>query len=370
MALVSLALMLGIMLEGPRTNTRTVAVTVAVLFLGSACDILDPGDDECTSDPSPAFTHMFTDLTLVQSIVPLGTPSSGGEIKERHQVQVFAGQSTPVIAPAEARVEWVRHIRATSPPAPYEDDYWGVRVWFSCEVYAQLDHIRTPGERLRASISGNTNEGEKPARLMVFAAGEVIGHTGGFTPGPPNMPRGYAFDYAVYNSTHENVFVNMARYRTSNELANSLHSVCGGSYYSGSLRSDFYNALGYAGNSAAGDCRSASRDVAGAIAGGWFRVGSAERSDGWRLGIATEVDGSIRMAVHPFGGGGFSPIRTTGSVNLDPALATGSSPYCYTSGATEVWFQLSADGLRMSMQQRAGNCSGSPPTSYSMQWER
>ena len=357
-------------LQGPPRRGVSIIAVSASLLAGSACGNAGP-DDECTSNPSPAFTHMFADLSKVESIVPLGTPSTGGEIKERHQVQLLAGQTTPVIAPAQARLELVRHFQATSPPFPSNDDYYGVRLRISCEVYAHIDHIQTAGERLRAAVSGYSSGFVEPARSTVFAAGEVIGHTGGSTSGQPNMPRGYAFDYAVYNAKQENVFVNMARYRTSNELANSLHSVCGAAYYSGSLRSDFHNKLGYRGNTAAGNCRSASRDVAGAIAGGWFRVGAAEGSDGWRLGIATEVDGFIRMAIHPFGGGGFSPIRTTGSVNLDPALATGTTPYCYTQVATsEHWFQLSANGLRMSMQQQPGNCSGTAPASYSVQWER
>jgi hypothetical protein len=104
--------------------------------------------------------------------------------------------------------------------------------------------------------------------------------------------------------------------------------------------------------------------------GGWFRVGAAEESAGWRLAIATEYDRVIRLAVHPFTTYLFGPIRTTGTVNLDPALAAGTTPFCYTDGASEFWFLLSADGMRMSMAQRSGTCTATPPSAYTVQWER
>ncbi len=348
---------------------------LAVGLLISACSILDPGGEDCTSNPSPLFTHMFTDLSQVRSIVPLGTPSTGGEIKERHQVQVLSdtdaagvtsGRNVPIMAPAPARLESVRRFRATAPPFPYADEYYGFVLHVSCEVTVRFDHIRTAGDKLRAAAGSEfTREFRPPERATTFVAGEIIGYTDGTPPGVPP----FAFDYAVYNSTHENTFVNMTRYRGV-KFANNLHSLCGGAYYSGSLRSAFDAALGYAGRNAAGDCRSASRDVAGALAGGWFRVGAAEESDGWRLAIASEFDGNVRIAIHPFGGGGGS-IRTSGRVNLDPALATGTAPYCYTSGVGEFWFRLSVDGRRMStLQPATGNCSGPDPATYAVEWER
>jgi hypothetical protein len=358
--------------------TKAIAIRVLPLAAGvftSAC-IFDPGEPHCTPNPSPQFTFMFTDLSLVRSIVPLGTPSTGGEIKERHQVQllsttdangVSSGMNAPVIAPAPARLQATRHFQSTSPPFAYADEYYGFVLEFSCEVTARFDHIRSPGEKLRkAAGEAFASRFFDPEDRIAIAAGEVLGHTDGT---PPGTTRSFAWDYAVYNTTHENTFANMSRYRETH-LGNNLHSVCGGSYYSGSLRAAFDAALGYAGNTAAGNCRGASRDVPGALAGGWFRVGAAEESTGWRLGIATEFDGFIRLAIHPFGGDGFGPIRTSGRVNLDPALATGTVPYCYTSGSSEYWFKLSADGQRMSMLQRAGNCTGAEPTSYAVEWER
>jgi hypothetical protein len=323
---------------------------------------------------------MFTDLTQLRSIVPLGTPSTGGEIKERHQVQVrtdtdaagtTSGRNVPIIAPARARLESVRRYQALSPPSPYADEYYGFVLQFSCEVTARFDHIRTAGARLsEATGSRYTTTFNRPAKSVTFEAGEVIGHTDGTPPAPRGQQRSFAFDYALYNSEHENAFININRYRDTRNLRNNVHAICGGSYYTGSLRSQFDAVLGYFGQSASGDCRSASRDVAGTLAGGWFRVGAAEETSGWRLAIATEYDGAVRLAIHPSTSAFFSPIRTSGSVNRDPAQATGTAPYCYTDRLTEFYFQLSADGRRMSMQQRAGDCTSAPPAAYSVQWER
>lgn len=284
---------------------------------------------------------------------------------------LVTGRNAPVSAAAEGRILNVRHYRSTSPPAPYADDYYGLTFEFSCEVTARFDHLRTASEKLRAAAGSRiSNTFEKPERSTRFAAGEVIGHTDGNPPAPASEPRTFAFDYALYNATHENSFVNLDRYRQNRHLHLSLRAVCGGEYYSGSLRAQFNTALGYGNVSAGGDCRSASRDVAGALAGSWFRSGSAADVDGWRLAIATEVEGAVRLAIHPFSAFFFTPVRTTGVVNIDPALARGTTPYCYTDNATEFWFQLSSDGLRLSMLQRAGRCLGPAPTTYMVQWER
>jgi hypothetical protein len=321
---------------------------------------------------------MITDLSRVRSIVPLGTPSSGGEIKERHQVQlltdtngtgVTTGRNVPIIAPAAARLRSIRRYRAASPPAPYADEYFGLELQVSCEVTVRFDHVRTAGDKLRAAAGSPSQTFRDPARRTSFEAGEVIGHTDGTPPAPPGESRAFAFDYAVYNSTHENAFVNVERYHDTPNLRISLRSVCGGSYYSGALRAAFDAVLGYYGRSAGGDCRSANRDIRGALVGGWFRAGAPE-SDGWRLAIASEVDGAVRLAIHPFTSYQFAPMQVTGTVNLDPALAAGTIPFCYTDRATEVWFRLDPGGLTMSMAQRTGACTGPAPAAFPFLWER
>jgi len=362
----------------PRRVIRYGPCVPVIALVMTSCDVLGLGED-CTSNAAPVFTHMFTDLTQVRSIVPLGTPSSGGEIKERHQVQVRTetdaagttrGRNVPIVAAARARLQSVRRYQAASPPAPYADEYYGFVLEFSCEVTARFDHIRTAGAKLaEATGAAFTSTFHDPRNSVTFEAGEVIGHTDGTPPAMRGEDRSFAFDYALYNSKHENPFLNSNRYRQTRNLRNSLHAICGGSYYTGSLRSAFDAALGYYGQSAGGNCRSASRDVAGSLAGGWFRAGAAEESSGWRLAFATEYDGAVRLAIHPSTAFFFTPVLTSGSVNRDPAQATGTSPYCYTDRTTEFYFQLSADG-RMSMAQRPGTCSGSAPTTYTVQWER
>ncbi|MCI0435506.1 MAG: hypothetical protein L0271_17955 [Gemmatimonadetes bacterium] len=364
--------------SSPASPGRIGSILLASLVLLPSCDVLGLGDD-CEPNASPVFTHMFTDLSQVRAIVPLGTPSSGGEIKERHQVQLVidraatgatAGRNVPIMAPARAKLKSVRRFRATAPPAPCADDYYGFELAVSCEVTVRFDHIRTAGERLRAAVSGYSTAFEEPRGSTTFEAGDIIGHTDGTPPAPPGENRSFAFDYAVYNSTHENTFANMERYRRTSNLGNSLRSVCGGAYYTGSLRADFHAALGYEMRNAGGDCRAASRDVPGALVGGWFRPGVSGEPAGWRMAIATEFDGRIRMAVHPFTTYFFQPIRTTGSVNLDPALATGTAEYCYTDNTQEFWFRLSAGGSNLSMLQRSGRCLGPAPSSIPLQWER
>lgn len=357
------------------TNGRIIVLTTAFAALvASSCDVSGPSDD-CTSNPAPVFTHMLTDLALVQSIVPLGN-SSGGAIKERHQVQLLtdttpagatSGRSVPIIAPADARLTSIRRLRTTQ---PFEDDYYGFDLQISCEVTARFDHVRMPGNKLSAAVSGYSNGFRDPEQATRFAAGEVIGHTDGNPPAPAGVNRAFAFDYALYDSRHENTFANMNRYRTTPDLALSLRAICGGSFYQGALRSAFFARLGYAGRSANGDCRNASRDVPGSLAGGWFRVGQSIDADGGRLAFATEANGVARLTISFSTSFFFEPYHATGTVNRDPALATGSSPWCYTDNSSEVWFLLSADGMRMSMQQRAGNCTSAAPTSYALQWER
>jgi hypothetical protein len=362
-------------LHGPRLRcTVTSILLLATAIAALSCDVSGPGDD-CISNPAPVFTHMFTDLSLVQSIVPLGN-SSGGAIKERHQVQVLtdttpadatSGRSVPIIAPAAARMKAVRRFRTTQ---PFVDDYYGFELQISCEVTARFDHVRMPGDKLSAAVGGYTNGFVDPERSTSFAAGETIAYTDGNPPAPAGVNSAFAFDYALYDSRHENTFANMNRYRGTPDLALSLRAVCGGSYYQGGLRSAFNAKLGYAGNSANGDCRSASRDVPGSLAGGWFRVGRSINDDGGRLAFATEAGGVARLTISYSTFFFFRPYHATGTVNRDPALATGTTPWCHTDNSSEVWLQLSADGMRMSMEQRTGTCTSAAPSSYAMQWER
>lgn len=321
---------------------------------------------------------MFTDLGGLRSITPLGTPATGGEIKERHQIQLLtntdesgttSGHLVPIYAPTKVKPRNLRRFQSSSPPAPYTDEYYGFELEVSCEVHIRLDHIRMAGDKLRAAVP-EVGSIVEPAVPTVFEAGELIGYTDGTPPAPPGEDRAFSFDYAVYNAEHENQYVNMERYRTTNELRNSLTSVCGNTYYDEAQAAAFAALLGYDGNSAGGDCRSAARDVPGALAGGWFRRGAAEKEPGWRMAIATEFDGAIRMNVDPFNQYFFWPIETTGTVNLDPALAVGRGPYCYTDNLNEFWFTLSSDGWQLSMAEQAGDCTGATPSVYPVVWER
>jgi hypothetical protein len=162
-----------------RARDVTRALVVAATRVLAACDLLGIGDD-CTSNPAPAFTHMFTDLSQVRSIVPLGNPSTGGEIKERHQVQVLTdvdasgvttSRSVPVMAAAPARLESVRRYRADAPPAPFADEYYGFVLRYSCEVTVRFDHVRTAAtscaRQHRATRRGSRSRRAKRRSLRV-----------------------------------------------------------------------------------------------------------------------------------------------------------------------------------------------------------
>src|SRR5690606_32207744 len=80
-----------------------------------------------------------------------------------------------------------------------------------------------PGDKLLAAAP-NPGVYTEPAIPTSYEAGELIGHTEGTPPTPLGESHAFAFDYAVYDLTHENQFVNIQRYRTTNDLANSLHA--------------------------------------------------------------------------------------------------------------------------------------------------
>jgi hypothetical protein len=334
----------------------------------------------CTSIPSPTFTHMVTDLSMHRAITPMGTVATGGETKNRHQMQTvvnfsagtYSGTMAPVYSPIATRVLAIRKQETTT---PFVDTYYGVMLEVSCEVTIQVDHVRVASPKLAAAVAGLSfpvgATFQAPAVPTEFAAGELIGQTDGTPPSTEQLA--FAWDFLVLDSNHTNTFVNQSRYTGGGTYASFLHARCAGDFYTGGLQTAFAAKLGYGSFSAAGDCRSASRDVAGALAGMWYRVGAAENSTGFRLAIATEVTGEVRLNIHPFNQFFFSPIQGSGLKNRDPAVASGTTGYCYSDGTDERWMKLRSGGLLMDATPPvSGTCAGSEPASgaFTEHWER
>ena len=76
----------------------------------------------------------------------------------------------------------------------------------------------------------------------------------------------------------------------------SVHAVCPYDQYENPLRARYYDLFGTPGGQLVpgADCRGATRDVAGAVAGWWFPEGSTAGVDG-SFAIGDTLDGEVRM---------------------------------------------------------------------------
>ena len=102
-------------------------------------------------------------------------------------------------------------------------------------------------------------------------------------------------------------------------------------------------------------CRSASRDVAGTVAGAWFTADRQGVTAGFA--VATALSGRV--------------IVTGPGINLfiDPGMPTYADParittaHCYLSGGSWVFLERLVDG-RLAVASGGGSCPGGLPADY------
>ncbi len=117
-------------------------------------------------------------------------------------------------------------------------------------------------------------------------------------------------------------------------------------------------------------CRSASRDIAGALSGQWFLDVGAGAYDG-QIAIAKELTGDVRLALgtNPSGIGSMI-IGSGGSGHADPEN-TAVTEHCYSDVTGYAFFRIeSGDTTQMDVHVSSGLCPASFPTSGYVAYSR
>lgn len=244
------------------------------------------------SNPFPTFTHYLVNPDSILGIVPPGSISDNTVAEKSYLFMKNSGTANPdyvgIYAPVDMRLVAMAYRTSQG------QNQYLLMFQVSQEVMIRLDHIDFPVEAIRnvgpsSPAANNDTHTSAPSQTINFKAGDLIAYSNGTTSG--------VWDYGVSNSTYENSFVNMSRYRNSQQDYEELHSVCPFKYFEPSVKAK-YEAL-YATQTGqpykGATCRSASRDVAGTLSGLWYLDKSPHGDFSDVIALADDFDGELRV---------------------------------------------------------------------------
>lgn len=313
---------------------------------------------DCVSNAAPLFTRGFTDASMLLDITPIGSVRGGSPGRSYVAVQRNNGvfEKVPIYAPVDAVLKGVafayRNYGERGSRAEYRLDFQ-----VSCEVSITLDHIAEVTDKIRAvapAVAANNTRNDREVSLGV-AAGELLGYTDG------TLVAG-TFDFMVLNTNFTASYVNPARWQ-SEQL---LHATCPYDYFVPELKREYYALLLTKDAQGNGDCGRVSNDVAGSMAGGWFK-GNATYWSGLRLIAATEGD-YVDVKIVDYATGVTTALVSHFKAPLKPEETKVGDSVCYSDNTNFVFLKLvSSDALESAVG--IGACPSSMPT-QTESWER
>lgn len=313
----------------------------------TAPDVNERESCQSATDTSVRFTAVPTDLSLVRSIVPPGSPS-GGTIAGHsyiHGKNAVPGESmrVPVYAVADSTLTNMAYYISNDSRFNFYFLSFGV----SCEISYMYDHIVEVVPKIAAvapttaSVSSAT---DGVRSTVTFKAGELIGYVGEGT-----------WDFGASDTTHINQFANQQRYV---ELSNgqALYQICPYDYFSDPLKSQMYALFGDPGGElyTVTNC-SPAKDVLGSAAGQWFDIPDIESGQPM-LGIAMLPGNMVEISSE-------SSVQRVFPDNptwQDPELLT--STHCYASDGQWTYIEIHDEGKQMSLAAGSGDCPISLPS--------
>lgn len=294
--------------------------------------------NNCTHDAAPIFTANFVDPSVVQYIIPPGT-ASGDEIKPHSYAITGHAANYAVYAPVNSVLEAVVHYTETGIPSEYLLTF---RV--SCEVTYRFDHLinAVPSIVAVASATPQTGSGATGKTFSIpFKAGDLVAYSNSGT-----LTGG--FDFGVYNTNTSNAFINLQRYVSMNRT-NNVNSTCPYDYYSSANRAPFYAKFASSSGTSYPNmgCRSAMRDVQGAMSGAWFLDSGTSSSYPSTIAIGIEPDAIVRVA-----GLGGTTLSASGT---DPATVT--TEVCYSNSSNYAYLKILPTN-QLGVAYGSGSCPG------------
>lgn len=317
---------------------------------------------KCTKNPNPIFTKPFTDLSKINHITPIGNIKAGSQsrsyifVKREGDSRVLAPLYAPTNATLFGLVYAYRGDKSKGARAEYRLDF---RV--SCEVTFSFDHISQISDRLKQFAPAVPAEDtRRNIEISVpIAEGELLGYTDGGM-------FGGAWDFFLFNYQKEVFHINPSRWTSDH----NKYADCPYDYFTEDLRKQYYSMFASAGGEKSQNptCRSASRDVAETLSGGWFKGDSTDRQ-GSRLYLGSDFS-TVDLVVdegNPLATGSILSIRDYNTIKKPEDVKIGES-VCYSDETNHAFLKL-LTATQMAADINSGKCPLTLPANFDT-WER
>ena len=313
----------------------------------------------CQPNDRPVFTASFTDIDKLARISPIGGIMVGSQSRSyvgmKKDGNDFSTLS-PVYAPVDSKLVGIVYAWRGDKAAGVAEYRLDFQV--SCEVTYSFDHIPQLSDKLSklAPEKPADNTYDNPITPVPVEAGEQVGFT----------RRG--LDFFLFNRAKKVEYINPKRWT----LDHSTVADCPYDYFTDELKQKYYSLFTSAGGFVPDvkTCRSASRDVAGTLAGAWFQ-GDATDRQGAHLYIADDFN-TVDMVRMPqnrnYDGSPTDQLRDVNPSKNPDQVKVGES-VCYSDNTRFAYFQV-IDINKMKVFIASGTCPSVEPNSGYEIWER
>ncbi|MBR58503.1 MAG: hypothetical protein CMH54_10840 [Myxococcales bacterium] len=294
------------------------------------------------SDAEPVFDGEVVTMSAIDSIVPLGSVT-GDRISDTTYIYMTGLAQEPVYAPADGVLYQMAYYHM-----PWEETPMYLLFFqTSCEVGYHLDNLISVADSIGEAIEETPVIGSSlvidPAVYISVEAGDFIGTVDATGPEAPLY-------FGVINLAKPVDFINPARY---GESKRTLYADCPYDYFTAPLQNAYYQLFGTSGHVPVpgSTCRSASRDVAGTLAGAWFLDTALPLGPfGPQIAISTSLDGQLEIGGLGDGLIWISPDAPT--FVLPEAVTT---EHCYQAAGHFSFFKI-LPNQRLAVMHGSGPC--------------
>ncbi len=309
---------------------------------GECCRIIASTIHCFWSDAQPVFESEVVDMSVVDSIVPLGSVT-GDRISDTTYLYMTGQAQEPVYAPTDGVLYQLAYYHM-----PWEETPMYLLFFqTSCEVGYHLDNLISVSEPIAAAMQETPVIGSSlvidPIVFVSVEAGDLVGTVDATGPEAPLY-------FGTINLAKPVDYINPARY---SESKRTLFADCPYDYYSAPLRDTYYQLFGTSGHEPipGSSCRSASRDGVGTLAGAWFLDTALPLGPfGPQLAITSALDGQIEIGGLGDGLIWISPDAPTYAL---PEAVT--SQHCYQATGYFSFFKL-LPNQRLAVMHESGPC--------------
>lgn len=361
-----------------------LAATLAVGVVGNAAcgSVTGPSGGSCT----PSFSVLPVPVGSIAAATPVGNMSPPFHIiPTDHAGFYLRGTGITLSAPTSLHVTTVRSIHYLASPSRAGQSDFAIYADV-CEGYQlAMGHIQTVVPNIQSRVGTNCQTYSSSSETIQscdsgpvnisFSPGDMIGTVGGASAG--------GFDFGLYQSSHQNVFVNPSRYSQP-----TLSAVCPYDPFTPMLRSQIDALMGEPGRPASGEaplCGTMSVDVAGTARGVWVLQSNPVSQAGdessfvsltphplqpqsaqtFSFGPSTLLDFDTGLARYP--------VATSGRVNRNfRDVSADGQIYCYASDDVQnssYFVRLDGAGvltIRRLVHARGASPCGADPASWTM----